>query len=158
MKCVILAAGVGKRFGGDKAKTLLPLIGENILGRLLRQLRANEINDITVAISTQKGVEFIRNGPKLVDYKVVINRDFECLSTLMQVKEYLSYPLLIIHSDIIMGNNTMKEILSEPYDDMMFVGNVKDIFCVLINDERHIRNFRLPYKCVDNYICGDIDD
>lgn len=149
MKCVLLAAGTGSRMNMSKSKSLLPLWGENILERLIRQLKANGINDITVAISVQKQLEFAEHGPKNVDYKVVLNRDFECLSTLMQVKKYLTYPLLILHADVIMANETMEEILSEPHDGMMFIGDKADIFCVLVDDERHLKNFNLPFKCTD---------
>ena len=104
MTAIILAAGVGRRFGSaleDRPKGLLEVGGETLIGRLVRQLRAAGVQHIVVvvgfggthveaAFSGEDGIEFLRNP------------DFKrgAILSLFTARAYLEQPVLVMDADV----------------------------------------------------------
>lgn len=104
MTAIILAAGVGRRFGSaleDRPKGLLEVGGETLIGRLVRQLRAAGVRHIVVvvgfggahveaAFAGEEGIEFLRNP------------DFKrgAILSLFTARAYLERPVLVMDADV----------------------------------------------------------
>ena len=118
MRVLILAAGVGSRLRpltDQTPKPLLPLGTTNILERLLLQLNSSFSNiEIYVNCSylAELIVEFIsiqklETRPKIIWEHEPIGT---AVTTLRLFKSDSSQGLLVIHGDLVLGNNSMKEI------------------------------------------------
>lgn len=129
-----MGAGVGSRFRGRVPKPLLPLRreGETILSRQMRQLRHAGFEDITLAITHNNWQTYMTSGIK-VNLKVVLNRGFECMSTLMQCKSLLSNTL-ILHGDVVMEDSVLNEILRNDIDDLFFIMNEEEVYAIMMNE------------------------
>ena len=121
-RAIILAAGVGKRFGGELAdlpKGLLEVDGESLIARLLRQLRATGIVRSTVVIGhagdrieeslersgDARGVEFVRNP----DYRRGAILSVWC------ARERLSGPALVMDADVWGPDAMLSRLVQSPH-------------------------------------------
>ena len=111
MKAIILAAGVGSRLGMPYPKTLSQLPdGERILGRQIRLLRANGINEIIVVVGFKK--EFIMEHFPDVLYKY--NPLFYITNTaksLLAGVEDLNDDVLWLNGDVIFDEQVISDVI-----------------------------------------------
>lgn len=123
MNVVILAAGGGSRYEYSPkdfsvlTKCLLPLNGENILQRQVRLLKQHLDGGIIAVVPPKFPVEVSPIGYKFLD----VNKH-EVTWTIKRCKKYIREPTFILLGDVVFTEETLKEILNEPFDDTMFVG------------------------------------
>ena len=125
MKVIILAAGVGSRFGKSHPKTLTPLIdGKSILERQIDGL-SNYVNmeDICAVVGYKKWM-IIDTFPQL---SYLYNHDFERTNTakslLIGLNQLKDENLLWLNGDVVFDHNVIKKIIEYP-DSCMAVNKV----------------------------------
>lgn len=104
---IILAAGVGKRFGGelaDRPKGLLEVGGESLLARLLRQLRAAGVGRATVVVGHggDRIADALAGGGDGPEVEIVRNPDYRrgAILSLWCARERLSGPAIVMDADV----------------------------------------------------------
>jgi choline kinase len=100
---IILAAGVGKRFGGehsDRPKALLEAGGETLVARLVRQLRAAGVSRVAVVVGW--GGDAIAEALAGLGVEIVRNPDFRrgAILSLWCARELLDGPALVMDADV----------------------------------------------------------
>lgn len=140
MNVLILAAGRGERYREQSrnfpilTKCLIRLNGETILGRQIRLLKKHGLHDITVAVPP--------HFPTL-DY----NAKFIILDapprseetwTLQQCRDTIrNTSTLVLNGDVVFTDETLTEILNEPWTDIMFIcGDIQVTHWKRIGEER----------------------
>lgn len=116
---IILAAGVGKRFGAelaDRPKALLEVGGETLIARLVRQLRLAGVDRIAVvvgwggdaiaqALAGEPGVE------------IVTNPDFRrgAILSLWCARSLLDGPALVMDADVYGPDEMIRRLVRSPH-------------------------------------------
>lgn len=101
---IILAAGVGKRFGAaleDLPKGLLEVGGESLIGRLVRQLRLVGVPEIVIVVGF--GGEHVENAfGGEADITILRNPDFTrgAILSLYTAREWLDRDVLVMDADV----------------------------------------------------------
>lgn len=101
---IILAAGVGKRFGGaleDQPKGLLDVGGETLLGRLVRQLRAAGVSEIVIVVGFG-GEHVVATFGDQADVRILHNPDFRrgAILSLFTARDWLDRSVLVMDADV----------------------------------------------------------
>lgn len=147
---VILCAGRGTRYAGrgnEEPKCLLDLGKESILERQVRLLRVNKIDDITVVVSSHPKLSHLRDkiisesiylGIKvfILDINTPLNQYPDNVFSFINSK-HLYNDTIVILGDTIFSDTVFKQVLNEPFRDVMFVRNNigrKEIFMVLLHE------------------------
>lgn len=118
---IILAAGVGKRFGAemnDRPKALLEVGGETLIGRLVRQLRAGGVERIVIVVGHRgelieqalvgiPGVSFLHNS----EYRR------GAILSLWTAREHLGGPALVMDADVFLPSEMMLRLLRSTHDN-----------------------------------------
>lgn len=117
---IILAAGVGKRFGAemhDRPKALLEVDGESLIGRLVAQLRQGGVERIVVvvghrgelieqALAGTPGVTFLHN-PEYRRGAIV---------SLWTARAYLDGPALVMDADVYLPFAMLDRLLRSAHE------------------------------------------
>lgn len=112
---IILAAGVGKRFGAemnDRPKALLEVGGETLIARLVRQLREGGVERIVIVVGHRgelieqelggvPGVAFLHNP----EYRR------GAILSLWTAREHLGGPALVMDADVFLPSEMMLRLL-----------------------------------------------
>ena len=113
---IILAAGVGRRFGealSGQPKALLEVEGETLLVRLIRQLRQAGVEEIIVVAGF--GIEAIRSA---VDSRVqvLLNPDYErgAIVSLYTAREFFGRDLLVMDADVFGPDEMLTRLVDSP--------------------------------------------
>jgi len=113
---IILAAGVGRRFGealSGQPKALLEVEGETLLVRLIRQLRQAGVEEIIVVAGF--GIEAIRSA---VDSRVqvLLNPDYErgAILSLYTAREFFGRDLLVMDADVFGPDEMLTRLVDSP--------------------------------------------
>jgi len=113
---IILAAGVGRRFGealSGQPKALLEVEGETLLVRLIRQLRLAGVEEIVVVAGF--GIEAIRGA---VDSRVqvLLNPDYErgAILSLYTAREFFGRDLLVMDADVFGPDEMLTRLVDSP--------------------------------------------
>ena len=113
---IILAAGVGRRFGealSGQPKALLEVEGETLLVRLIRQLRLAGVEEIVVVAGF--GIEAIRGA---VDSRVqvLLNPDYErgAILSLYTAREFFGRDLLVMDADVFGPDEMLARLVDSP--------------------------------------------
>ncbi len=113
---IILAAGVGRRFGealSGQPKALLEVEGETLLVRLIRQLRLAGVEEIVVVAGF--GIEAIRGA---VDsrVRVLLNPDYErgAILSLYTAREFFGRDLLVMDADVFGPDEMLARLVDSP--------------------------------------------
>ena len=122
LDAIILAAGVGKRFGGelaDRPKGLLEVGGESLLARLLRQLRAAGVARATVVVGHggDRIVEALGGDGGTPDLEFVRNPDYRrgAILSLWCARERLSGPALVMDADVWGPDEMIARLVRSPH-------------------------------------------
>jgi choline kinase len=115
---IILAAGVGRRFGDaskDKPKALLEVGGETLLGRLIRQLRAAGVTEIVVVGGF--GIEYIQAVVD-ADVEVLLNPDFKrgAILSLYTAQKFLQGSVLVMDADVYGPDEMIERLVASPQE------------------------------------------
>ena len=116
---VILAAGVGKRFGAelaDRPKALLEVGGETLIARLIRQLRLAGVERVAVvvghggdaiaeALAGERGVAIVRNP----DYRRGAILSVWC------ARDFLDGPALVMDADVFGPDEMIARLVASPH-------------------------------------------
>jgi len=154
---MILCAGKNSRVGSPSRESLPKSLFEvsesppkTVLGRALTALKEEGLNNITVVVpdfdhpeyipKRKRLVEFLENnkageGVKVfgVDFPF---RDTEVLWTFMSCRSHFNNTFVLL-GDVVFAKDTLKEILDEPFKDLMFIGTYTgekpEIYGLLMN-------------------------
>ncbi len=119
MTAIILAAGVGRRFGSemdDRPKGLLQVGDESLLGRLVRQLRAAGIGRIVVV--TGHRAELVRaafaNDPGV---EILVNPNYRrgAILSLWTARQVLDGPALVMDADVWAPDGLLRRLVHSPH-------------------------------------------
>jgi len=147
MKCVILAAGEGKRLRpltSTKPKSIIPIANKPILQHIIENLRCVNIKDIIIVIGyhSEKIENYFGSGEK---YKVNIEyvKQYEQLGTgnaLLYTKDFVNEQFILLHGDIIFHKNILKDLVKAKKPTMIVkhVENCKDFGMVIIKNRKVI--------------------
>ena len=117
---IILAAGVGKRFGAemnDRPKALLEVGGETLIGRLVTQLRRGGVERVVIvvghrgelieeALAGTAGITFLHN-PEYRRGAIV---------SLWTAREFLGGPALVMDADVYLPFAMLERLLRSTHD------------------------------------------
>ena len=142
---IILAAGVGKRFGAemnDRPKALLEVGGETLIARLVRQLREGGVERIVIVVGHRgelieqelggvPGVAFLHNP----EYRR------GAILSLWTAREHLAGPALVMDADVFLPSEMMLRLLRSAHDDCFLLDGSADA----TGEEQmlHVRNGRV---------------
>jgi choline kinase len=115
---IILAAGVGKRFGGELAnrpKALLEVGGETLIARLVRQLRAAGVARIAVVVGW--GGDAIADAMATSGVEIVRNPDFRrgAILSLWCARALLDGPALVMDADVFGPDEMVARLVRSPH-------------------------------------------
>ena len=143
---IILAAGVGKRFGAemnDRPKALLEVGGETLIARLVRQLREGGVERIVIVVGHRgelieqelggvPGVAFLHNP----EYRR------GAILSLWTAREHLGGPALVMDADVFLPTEMMLRLLRSAHDDCFLLDGSADA----TGEEQmlHVRGGRVP--------------
>jgi len=104
LTAIILAAGAGKRLGrglGDRPKALLEVGGESLIARLIRQLRAAEVEHVVVVIG-YRGEDARRALATHGEIALLDNPDYcrGAILSLWAARDFLDRPVLVMDADV----------------------------------------------------------
>jgi len=112
---IILAAGVGRRFGPDaneRPKALLEVDGESLLERLVRQLQRAEVDRIVVVVGYRGDlIERALAGRERVT--LVQNPEFRrgAILSLWSARAFLDGPVVVMDADVYMPCEMLDRLL-----------------------------------------------
>lgn len=118
---IILAAGVGKRFGAemnDKPKALLEVGGETLIARLVRQLREGGVAKIVIVVGHRgELIEQELGGAPGVSF--LHNPEYRrgAILSLWTAREHLGGPALVMDADVFLPSEMMLRLLRSTHDD-----------------------------------------
>ncbi len=121
MTAIILAAGVGRRFGAemdDRPKGLLRVGDESLLGRLVRQLRAAGIDQIVVV--TGHRAELVRAAfADDAGVAILVNPDYRrgAILSLWTARQHLDGPALVMDADVWAPDELLLRLVQSPRPD-----------------------------------------
>lgn len=120
MKCVILAAGIGKRLRpltSDTPKCLLNIGGTPLLSSTIEHLLHNEISDIVIVtgFKAEKVRRFVRKKFPRIAVTFVDNKKYASTNnafSLLRAREFVqNHPLLLLDGDILFSRKLLKAFL-----------------------------------------------
>lgn len=117
MQAIILAAGAGKRFGGDIPKSLIEIAGEPILIRLIEQLRRLKIHDIVIVTGYQK--HFVEEAVHSLEVKTVFNPFYSVsdnLASFWTGRGFINGTCIMAHGDLIVEDDLLKSLAKAKED------------------------------------------
>lgn len=142
---IILAAGVGKRFGAemnDRPKALLEVGGETLIARLVRQLREGGVAKVVIvvghrgelieqALAGVAGVSFLHNP----EYRR------GAILSLWTAREHLGGPALVMDADVFLPSEMMLRLLRSAHENCFLL----DGSASATGEEQmlHVRNGRV---------------
>ncbi|RUT02763.1 hypothetical protein DSM106972_056830 [Dulcicalothrix desertica PCC 7102] len=117
MKCIILAAGLGRRLGQDLPKCLLKFNGKTLLERHIDNLLAGGIDEVLIVVGYQ--AQAIHDEIKVLgaetQVKTVYNRDYEqgSVLSLWYAREYLSCgeDILLMDADVMYHPHILERLI-----------------------------------------------
>jgi len=137
----ILAAGTSRRFGGKILKQELPINGEKIIRRIIRQVREYD-NRINIYILTWH--DTLKFGDvNIIDTKV---RPQELSDTILLSYPYWGKRNVILLGDVVYSNDTINKILSHNNGVTIFA---RDKCPIKSSSERVALTFPIEYS---NYL------
>jgi len=130
MRYLILAAGMGRRMGNAGTagpKCLIDIDGEPVIGRLLRQIRANDAHaDIHVVL----GYRAETVAPVVRDCRIIVNPFFDITginASLWFARASFERPLMVIHGDVVLADDLAASLIAAlPESLIAFDSNIRD--------------------------------
>jgi choline kinase len=123
-KAIILAAGMGIRLNGvysGAPKGLLPIGGEPILTRSLRQLREHRIDDIVLVVGYEaeqlRSFARAQDGVRLIENPAYA--EFGSLASLACALAAVHDDFLLVESDLVYESRALSALLEHPRDDVL---------------------------------------
>jgi len=118
---IILAAGVGKRFGAemnDKPKALLEVGGETLIARLVRQLREGDIAKIVIVVG-HRGELIERELGGVPGVSFLHNPEYRrgAILSLWTAREHLGGPALVMDADVFLPSEMMLRLLRSAHEN-----------------------------------------
>ncbi len=118
LTAIILAAGVGKRFGpelAERPKSMLEVGGETLIERLVRQLRASGVERVVVVVG--HGRSFLERVLEGADGVVLLeNPDYRrgAILSLWTARRFLEGPVLVMDADVFVPDALMRRLVESP--------------------------------------------
>ena len=112
---IILAAGVGKRFGAemnDRPKALLEVGGETLIARLVRQLREGGVAKIVIVVG-HRGELIEQELDSVPGVSFLHNPEYRrgAILSLWTAREHLGGPALVMDADVFLPSEMMLRLL-----------------------------------------------
>lgn len=118
---IILAAGVGKRFGAemnDRPKALLEVGGETLIGRLVRQLREGGVEQIVIVVGHRgKLIEQALAGVPGLSF--VHNPEYRrgAILSIWSARAHLDGPALVMDADVYLPSEMLERLLRSAHEN-----------------------------------------
>ncbi len=129
MTPVILAAGMGTRFGGDIPKCLAPVGGEPLLAHAFRALKAAGFADARLVVGYKSAAieNWLAVTKPPISVTVVRNPEYarRSIHSLHCGARDVAGPILLIEGDLLYGARVIREICSDPRPDLVPCGPVR---------------------------------
>lgn len=106
----------------DTPRVLLPLNGEDVLGRQLRQLRQNGVTDITLTLSYKKNQILAKYGLPYIECRGDKPSFIGPLDAVHHTKPYWKGEVLILVGDLVCEDACMRYIVETPGELNFYVG------------------------------------
>ncbi|MBL8835987.1 MAG: NTP transferase domain-containing protein, partial [Alphaproteobacteria bacterium] len=126
---VILAAGLGVRFGGDVPKCLATVDGRPLLAHAFRALKAAGFESVHLVVGYKADVieAWLNASPAPVAVSLVRNPDyarrsihsFHCAARVVQG------PILLIEGDLLYGPQIIKDLCADERPDLVPCGPIR---------------------------------
>jgi choline kinase len=112
---IILAAGVGKRFGAEldeRPKALLEVGGESLIGRLVRQLDRARVDRVVVVVG-YRGELIAQALDGAANVTLVHNPEFRrgAILSLWSARAFLDGPVVVMDADVFMPFAMLERLL-----------------------------------------------
>jgi choline kinase len=117
MLAIILAAGAGKRLGGDTPKPLIEINGKPLLVNLIDQFKGEGIDEVVVITGHLK--HQIEDAISQLDVKTVFNPFYpvsDNLASFWMGRRHLTDACIMSHSDLIFETDLLRKLLQAPGD------------------------------------------
>lgn len=121
LTAIILAAGVGKRFGDagrERPKALLEVDGETLIDRLVRQLRRAGVDDVVVVVGYRADL-MERDVADVRNLTMLNNPRYErgAILSLHTAREHLSGPVLVMDADVFVPFEMLSRLIRSPHEN-----------------------------------------
>jgi choline kinase len=121
LTAIILAAGVGKRFGAemnDRPKALLEVGGETLIGRLVRQLREGGVTRIVVVVG-HRGELIEQELGHVPGVSFLHNPEYRrgAILSLWTARDHLDGPALVMDADVFLPLEMLLRLLCSAQDN-----------------------------------------
>lgn len=153
MQAIILAAGMGKRFGNltdNNTKCMLEVNGVKLIDKSLDALSTLNLSRIVIVVGykAQNLIDYIGNiynGIEIVYVENPIYYKTNNIYSLLLASNYLSMEdTLLLESDLIFDISVLKKIVDNPYPNLALVDKYEswmDGTVVKIDGDNNIKNF-----------------
>ncbi len=150
MKCIILAAGEGKRLTAltsNKPKVMLNIANKPLLGYVIDSLTKNNIRDIIVVIGYLKDsiIEYFGNGKKYnarITY-ITQEKQIGTANAILTTEKYVDKDFIVVSGSSIISPEDLKLLISAKPITML-VGNVEESsnskYYVVTTDENYVKS------------------
>ena len=133
---IILAAGLSSRFTPfcmEKPKPLWSISGEVLIERLIRQLKAKNINEIYIVVGYEAD-KFSYLSSMFDGVKLVMNHDYASTNNLMSLEKVFSVlkNSIVVSSDLLFKTN----LFENTYEDSIYTS----VYMSPISGERLLRH------------------
>jgi choline kinase len=117
---IILAAGVGKRFGpeaNERPKALLEVDGEALIERLIRQLNRAGVDSIVVVVGYRDDL-MAQALDGAANVTLVRNPEFRrgAILSLWSARTFLDGPVVVMDADVFMPFKMLDRLLRSPHE------------------------------------------
>lgn len=147
MKAIILAAGMGNRFGKyteGRPKCLLEVGGISILERQIRTFRRLGINDIVVI----KGFAADQINFEGVRYYIDEKHCYNMVYTLFCAEPELEGDIIISYADILFEDQVLKTLIDTPSCDVAVIVDT-------LWEEYYRERFEKPFEEAESLVCDE---
>lgn len=168
MQAIILAAGMGRRlneYTRDNTKCMVPVCGERLIDRVLRQLTPLRLTRLIIVVGYQAAnlTNHIRrsyHGPLPIEFvENPIYDKTNNIYSLWLVREQLQADdTLLLESDLIFDTSLLEQIVTNPFPNLCLVEkyeNWMDGTMVCIDDDCNVVDFvskkAFKYSDIDRY-------
>jgi choline kinase len=122
---IILAAGVGRRFGSemdDTPKGLLRVGGETLLARLVRQLQAVGVSRITI-VTGHLGALVDEAFADVPEVEILVNPDYTrgAILSLWTARGHLDGPVLVMDADVWGPDELLARLVCSPHENCLLL-------------------------------------
>lgn len=160
MQAILLAAGMGRRFGGRDNKAKINILGDTLFLHCLQALKEANIHKLIVVTgyNYEAFEEYITLHKGNIEIVFIRNHDYETTNNIWSLylaKEHLTADdTLLIESDLIFDRTLLKRVVENKASNIAVVSKLEDWMdgtTVLLENEKISRMVSKQEFCMENY-------